>query len=128
MRTLRKNWSKLAGAFAGAILAVCAVYACVSAWGQTAPVLTIAPSGSNAVVVSITNGVTNGLYQIYYREDLSTNSQWFYFTNGTAGQTNFYINIGDTITGFFEAAYNSSFVTPTITVIIQSPTNGAVVY
>jgi hypothetical protein len=128
MRTLRKNWSKLAGAVACGILAVCAVYACVSAWGQTAPGLTITPTGSSEVLISITNGVSNGLYQIYYREDLTTNSQWFYFTNGIAGQTNFRASMGDTIMGFFEAAYNPSFVTPTITVIIQSPTNGAVVY
>ncbi len=128
MKTLRKNWSKLAGAVACAVLAVCAVYACVSAWGQTAPGLSIAPSGSNSVLISITNGVSNGLYQIYYREDLTTNSQWYYFTNGASGQTNFYANMGDTVMGFFEAAYNPSFVTPTITVIIQSPTNGSVVY
>lgn len=128
MRMLRKNWSKLAGAVACAVLAVCAVYACVSAWGQTAPGLSITQPSSNILEITVTNGASNGLYQLYYRPDLTTNSQWFYFTNGASGQTNFYANMGDTVMGFFEAAYNPSFVTPTITVIIQSPTNGAVVY
>ena len=125
MKTLKKNWAGLAGAMSLGTLAACAVYACVSAWAQTGPGLSIASTGTNKVRVSITNGASNGLYQIYYREFLSTNYPWLYFTNGSVGQTDFVANLGDTTSGFFQASYNTNFVVPTITVIIQSPTNGA---
>jgi hypothetical protein len=128
MRTLRSNWSKLAGIVAGGILAACVVYACVSAWGQTAPGLTVAMTGTNLMQVTVTNGVTNGVYQLYYREFLTTNYPWIYVTNGAVNQTNFLFNVGDTVSGYFEASYNPSFVPPTITVIILSPTNGALIY
>jgi hypothetical protein len=128
MRTLRNNWAKLAGLAGLAVTAVVTVYACVSAWGQTAPGLTIAPTGTNEVSITITNSVTNGLYQLYYREFLTEDYPWVLFTNGNTGQTNFIANMGDTISGFFQASYNPSFVPPTINVIIISPTNGALIY
>lgn len=128
MRTLKKNWAKLTGALALAGLTICAVYACVSAWGQTAPVLNIAMTGTNQVSVIISNGVPNGVYQLYYREFLTTNYPWIYITNGAVNQTNFSVNTGDTVSGYFQAAYNTNFVIPTITVIIQTPTNGALIY
>jgi hypothetical protein len=128
MKTLRKQWAKLAGAVSLTALAVCAVYACVSAWGQTAPGLSVALTGTNLVQVTVTNSVTNGVYQLYYREFLNTNYPWIYVTNGSVNQTNFLFNMGDTVSGFFEAAYDPSFVPPTITVIILSPTNGALIY
>jgi hypothetical protein len=128
MKTLRKNWAKFVGAVALAGLVVCTVYACVSAWSQSAPVLSVAQTATNQVTITIVNGMTNGLYQIYYREFLTTNYEWTFFTNGTTGQTTFTANMGDTVSGFFEAAYNTNFVPPSITVIILSPTNGALIY
>jgi hypothetical protein len=128
MRTLKKNWAKLVGAFTLAGLAVFAVYACVSAWGQSAPVLSVAVTGTNQVTITVTNGVGNGLYQVYYREFLSTNSEWILLTNGTTGVTNFTVSLGESIAGFFQAAYNTNFVLPVARLIIQSPTNGALVY
>jgi hypothetical protein len=128
MRTLKKNWARFAGLVALASLAVCAVYACVSVWGQTAPVLNIAATGTNQMSIIVSNGVSNGVYQLYYREFLNTNYPWIFITNGAHNQTNFQINIGDTVSGFFQATYNPGFVTPTITVVIQSPTNGALIY
>jgi hypothetical protein len=128
MKTLRKNWTKVAGMTAFAGLAVMVAYACISAWGQTAPGLSIAPTGTNEVSITITNGVTNGLYQLYYREFLTEDYPWVLFANGNTGQTNFIANMGDTISGFFQASYNPSFVPPSISVIILSPTNGALIY
>jgi hypothetical protein len=128
MKTLRKNWAKFAGALTLAGLAVCAVYACVSAWGQSAPGLSIAMTGSNIVSVNVTNPVGGGQYQLYYREFLTTNYPWIYITYGAVNQTNFPFNLGDTVSGYFQAAYNTNFVVPTIMVIIQSPTNGALIY
>jgi hypothetical protein len=128
MRTLRKNWSRLVGVVAGGILAVVAVYACVSALGQTAPGLSLTMTGSNSVSVNVTNPVSGAQYQLYYREFLTTNYPWIYVTNGAVNQTSFPFNIGDTVSGYFQAGYNTNFVVPTITVIIQSPANGALIY
>jgi hypothetical protein len=128
MKTLRRNRATLAGVFTLAGLALCAVYACVSAWGQTAPGLSLAVTGSNVVTLTVTNSSSNSFYQIYYREFLSSDYPWYYLTNGSVNQSNFQFSMGDTSSGFFQAGYNPSFVTPTITVIIQSPTNGALIY
>lgn len=124
MRTLKKNWSKLVGAIT---LASLVVYACISVWGQTAPGLRIAVTGTNQVTITVTNAVTNAQYQLYYREFLDTNSDWLFLTGGAVGQSNFPVNIGDTVQGFFQATYNPGFTPPTITVIIQSPLNGSVI-
>ena len=128
MKTLKRNWDRLL--LPGALLVSVAwfVYACVSAWGQVAPGLSIASTGSNQVTVIVTNGTSNGVYQLYYREFLTTNYPWIYITNGAPGQTNFTASQGDTVSGFFQASYNTNFVVPTITVIIQTPTNGALIY
>lgn len=128
MRTLRKNWSRLAGAVAGGILTASAVYACISALGQTAPGLSLTTTGSNSVSVNVTNPVLGAQYQLYYREFLTTNYPWVYVTNGAVNQTSFPFNTGDTVSGYFQVGYNTNFVVPTITVIIQSPANGALIY
>jgi hypothetical protein len=128
MRTLRNNWAKLAGLMALAVTAVVTIYACVSAWGQTAPVLGIAPAGTNLISVTVLNPATNAAYQIYYREFLTEDYPWLFATNGNLGQSNFLFNTGDTVSGFFEAVNDASFVPPTINVIILSPANGALIY
>ena len=128
MKTIRNNWAKLAGAMSVVVLAVFVLYDCISAWGVTPPGLSIAVTSTNQVSITVTNGVSNGLYQIYYTEFLTTNSDWILFTNGSAGQTNFPATTTNTTTGFFQAAFNSNYVPPTITVIIQSPANGALLY
>src|SRR4051794_23693916 len=54
-----------------------------------APGLTIAlTGGTNALTLTITNGVTNEYYEIYSRIDLQA-LNWDFFTNGTIGQTSF---------------------------------------
>jgi hypothetical protein len=126
MRILRNNGTKLAGAVTLLGVVIVTLYACITAWA--APGLSMAVLSSNRVSITVTNGVTNGVYQIYYREFLDTNYEWQLFSNGAPNQTNFVASMEDTESGFFEAAYNPSFVPPTITVIIQSPTNGALIY
>jgi hypothetical protein len=90
--------------------------------------LSISATGSNVLTVSVTNPVGGAQYQLYYREFLTTNYPWIYVTNGAINQSSFPFNIGDTVSGYFQASYNTNFVVPTITVIIQSPTNGALIY
>jgi len=129
MRTLKKNWGKFAGAAGFVGLAVIGLYACLSAWGQTAPALSITLTASNQVAMVVTNGTNTGNYQIFFKDSLDSNQDWSLFTNGSTGQTNFTASIGNTEIGFFKATTNTNGGSPfTLTVIIQSPTNGAVVY
>jgi hypothetical protein len=126
MKTLRKNWTKLAGAFALAGVAIVALYACVSAWGQTLPGLSIAMTNANtAVALVVTNGTNTGKYSIYWTEFLDTNNNWLLLTNGGAGVTNFLFGVGDTTSGFFEARNNTNSTPFVLNLTIVAPASGA---
>jgi hypothetical protein len=128
MRMLKRNWAPVAralGACAGLLLLAMAAR---FAWGQTAPVLGISLTDSNAVTLTITNGTSNGGYQVYWTEYLQPNPEWLLLTNGSVGQTQFVTSMSDLQMAFFKAAANTNFVPPTLTVIILSPTNGALLY
>lgn len=128
MKTIKTHWARLAGGIAAG-LALIAIYACLSAWGQTLPGLGISLTGTNQVSLTVTNGTNNTQYQIYYIDSLDDpNYQWLLWTNGTTGQTNFTANLGDTQRGFFKAVNNPSFIPPVINIVIQSPTNGSTIY
>jgi hypothetical protein len=128
MTMFRKNWASFAGIFTGMCLLVFALYACLSAWAQTETGLKITVTGPNQVSLTVTNGLTNGLYHIYFTEFLDDpDYEWTLLANGTTGQTNFTFLTYDYDQGFFKAISDSHFVAPSITLIIQSPTNGAVV-
>jgi hypothetical protein len=124
MKNLKRHWANLAGAVCAGSLAVLAVYAGISALGQTAPVLGISLTTNNAVVVTVTNGVSTGQYQIYWTEFLSPAPEWLLLTNGSIGQTQFLVPMADWDSTFFNASAISNFVPPTLNVIILSPTNG----
>jgi hypothetical protein len=96
--------------------------------GQTAPVLGISLTTNNAVVVTVTNGLSTGQYQIYWTEFLSPAPEWLLLTNGSIGQTQFLVPMEDWETTFFSATAETNFVLPSLNVIILSPTNGAVLY
>jgi len=127
MKTLKKNWGKLTIFISTAGVGLLALYACVSAWSQTAPGLGITLTGTNQVSLVVTNGTNTASYQIYFTEFLNdTNYEWTLFTNGTTGQTNFAASLGDTEMGFFKAIINTNGGPFTPTVIIQSPVNGSI--
>jgi hypothetical protein len=126
MRTLRKNWAKLAGMTGLACLAVVAVYACISAWGQSLPGLSIALTNSNsAVSLVVTNGTNSAKYNIFGREFLDTNHAWTLLTNGGTGITNFTIPLGDATSGFFEARNNTNTTPFVLNLTIVAPASGA---
>ncbi len=127
LKIIKKNWLKFAlGVSAGFILIT--LFASGLLWGQTAPGLGIAITPTNQVSLTVINGASNGMYQIYFTEFLDpANANWILLTNGTTGQTNFSTPMGDLEQGFFKAVNNPSFLPPSITVIIQSPANGSVV-
>lgn len=105
-----------------------------------APGLSIALTGSNAAVLTITNGVTNEYYEIYSRIALDLDD-WGFFTNGTLGQTSFPVSIGPVMQRFYRAratndwdgdgVLNWADADPNstnvgfLTITIDSPVNGA---
>jgi hypothetical protein len=126
MKTLKKLWAPFALIF-GAVLVLCLLTAGIL-FGQTAPGLNIAIIPSNQVSLTITNGTSNGLYQIYFTQFLEDiPDSWTLFTNGTTGQTNFIASMEDFERGYFKAVNNTNFLPPAITVIIQSPANGSII-
>jgi len=127
MKTLKKHWSKFAVA-SSALLALTLLFAGLL-WGQTAPGLRIAVASSNQVSLTVINGTTNGLYQIYFTEFLDPDEpDWTLLANGTIGQTNFSADMQDFEHAYFKAVNNTNFVPPSITIIIQGPADGSVVY
>src|SRR5882724_2914489 len=147
MRTLRKNWGK-AAAIAGAGLMLLTLFTARLLWGQAAPALSIALNPTNTVSLTVTNGTNNGIYSIYWTELLAgnlsiSNGTWAFITSGTTGQTNFLIDYGEFVSGFFRAVngndwdgdgiLNSQDARPfdpgigILTVTIESPTNNSTV-
>jgi hypothetical protein len=117
-----------AAVFLGIGLASLTVLSSRLVWSQTAPGLGISLTTNNAVLVTVTNGVSTGQYQIYWTEFLSPSPEWLLLTNGSIGQTQFVVPMGDWDQNFFSASAISNFVPPSLNVIILSPTNGAVIY
>jgi len=112
----------------------------LTVWSQTAPVLTVAPTGTNQLLITITNGVSATTYDIYTTPVLgnSVTYPWKAAVIGTNGQTNFTLNIGPYQAGFFRAVVDTNSVplweaadpnNPSagiLSVFIDSPANGAV--
>jgi hypothetical protein len=136
MKTLKKHWLTLLGTVGGGLVVVATV---LTAWSQTAPVLTIAPTGTNQLLITITNGVSTLNYDLYSTPVLANPSYpWKAAVIGSTGQTNFTVNAGPYLTGFFEVLVDTNSIpiweladpnNPSagiLTVFIDSPTNGAV--
>jgi hypothetical protein len=128
MKNLAQPWIKLSAVIVGTGLAAFALYSGISVLAQTAPVLGIAPAPSNQVLITVTNALSAGRYQIFFTNSLSPYPSWELWTNGNVGQSNFLISMNSNIVGVFRAASNTNFVPPSLNIIIQSPTNGALIY
>ena len=113
-----------AAVFIGIALVSVTVLAARLAWSQTSPVLGITLATNNAVLVTVTNGVSTGQYQIYWTEFLTPDPEWLLLTNGSIGQTQFLVPMEDWEMTFFSATAETNFVPPILNVIILSPTNG----
>jgi len=109
--------------------------------------LSITRSGTNEVTLTVVNGVATNLYEIWWAEFLEadalslTNYMWFDVCSGSTGETNFVVDLGDTVSGFFRAVNGNDFDNDGIlnwkdawpwdpsvgllTVTIESPANGA---
>ena len=137
MKTIRRHWTALTGTAGCGLLIVATA---LTVWSQTAPVLTVAPTGTNQLLNTITNGVSATTYDIYTTPVLgnSVTYPWKAAVIGTNGQTNFTLNIGPYQAGFFRAVVDTNSVplweaadpnNPSagiLSVFIDSPANGAV--
>jgi hypothetical protein len=109
------------------------------------PVLSIAPSGTNQVLITITNGVSTANYELYYTLGLEgpPTYEWNLLVEGDVGETNFLVDVEGVNRTFFRAASNTDFdgdgvpnykdadpFDPNVgqlTVIIYSPANGSTI-
>jgi len=106
------------------------------------PVLSITSLGTNQFQIGITNGVTNALYELYWRPVLEDdpNNPWQMLTTNQTGQTSFWVDGGDYASMFFKAAIGTNYsgvwdfqlANPNdpslgaLAITIDSPTNGMV--
>ena len=142
MRTFKNNW----GTFLGTVViggAIMGLVITVVAQSVPLPLLTIATTGTNQVLVTITNGVSFSNYELYRTPILnSVLYPWQLVYVGTNGQTNFTLDMGLDTTGFIKAGIGSDWdsdgvpnwmdANPTdpnvgaLTITIDSPVNGTV--
>lgn len=141
MKTLRRKWAALMVALALAGAALCALYGGLSAWGQTAPGIVIAPSGTNQLAITVTNAATGAFYYLWWTPSLNDPAYpWQVLQPGNPGQTNFNVSTSNYPWAYFqvsignstgvppwEAANPSDPSSPILTVYINTPANGAVV-
>ena len=109
------------------------------AWAQTVPILTATPTGTNQLLITITNSVSTLSYELWTTPVLgdSTTYPWTIAEVGSTGQSNFTVNIGAYPAGFYRALLDTNAIplwqaadpnNPSagiLTVFIDSPTNGA---
>lgn len=126
MKTIKKHWGKLALALSVSLIVAVAGVACISAWGQTLPGLSIAMTNTNtAVSLTVTNGTNTAVYEIYSKEYLD-DEDWILISNGTTGQTNFIIDLTDAESTFYRAQINTNGGAGfTLSISIVAPANGA---
>ncbi len=137
MKTIKRNGIHFNAVAATGILILAATLGALS---QTAPVLTIKPVGTNQLSITISNNIGAADYDLQWTPVLaSPNYPWTWAVPGTAGQTNFLLNLADfdTQTAFFrtildtnaiplwEAADPNNPATGILKVTIISPANGA---
>lgn len=110
----------------------------LTAWSQSAPVLTITPLGTNQFSITVTNGVSTANYDLQWTPALGNpDYPWTFAKIGSTGQTNFNLNMGAYQAGFFrglldtngiplwEAADPNNPGAGILTVFIDSPANGS---
>jgi len=134
-----------AAVVAALAVAVWAVSQSVLAQSVPQPVLSISTTGTNQVLINITNGVSTANYELYYALGLTgpPSYPWNILVEGTVGETNFVVDMNGVNQAFFRAASNLDFdgdLVPNykdadpfdpavgqLTVIIYSPVNGSTI-
>jgi len=120
-------------------LAVTTLVVCLAMAQSTPPVLTISKTGTNQLLITITNGTGAGSYELWSTPVLNNvDYPWTAAAVGTNSQTNFTVNIGPYLTGFYRALVDTNAIplweaadpnnpgAGILTVFIDNPANGAV--
>lgn len=136
MKTIRTRWFGISGVLVAALIVTAVVF---NAWSQTAPVLTISQTGTNQLLITISNGVSTANYDLYWTPVLANSDYpWTATVIGNTGQTNFTINDAVYSSGFFRVLVDTNSIpiyeladpnNPSagiLAVTIDSPVNGAV--
>jgi hypothetical protein len=135
MKTMRKNWTALLATTAGGFFVIATA---LNVWSQATPYLTVAPTGTNQLLITITNAVS-GSYELWTTPVLgnSTDYPWTITAVGTNGQSSFTVTAGPYPSGFYQALLDTNGIplweaaNPTnqslgvLAVTIDSPTDGA---
>ena len=109
-----RRWEFSRRFFLHAITAVAFLFSVVSGPAQSAPpALTIASAGTNLFMITVTNGVGSGNYEVWSTPSLGNPvaNPWVKTAAGTGGQTNFLVNV---------AGYQNVFFR-----VLQTPAIGA---
>jgi len=137
MKTIRRHCIPLLGIFGVGLVVVATA---LTAWSQTAPVLTITQLGTNQYSITIINNIGTNTQDLQWTPVLANpDYPWTWAAIGTPGQTNFLLDMGEFQTGFFrtlldtntiplwEAADPNNPGAGILTVTIDSPANGFVI-
>ena len=105
MKIIKRYWFRLFGICGALVIATAAL-------SQTAPVLSIAPTGTNQLLITITNGVGTANYELWWTPvlDNTVDYPWTTVAVGTPGQTNFTVNIEPYPAGFYEAVWDTNSI------------------
>ncbi len=108
MKILNKYWLAVAGVVSVGTLVVIATLT-VSA-DVPAPVLRIQALGSNQFSITITNGVTNINYEVYWTPAIGDPGfQWQLLDSGAQGETNWTYDVGTCPVGFFRVSVGNDW-------------------
>ena len=134
MKTIRRHCITLLAIFGVGLVVVATA---LTAWSQTAPVLTITPLGTNLYSITFTN--TDSTYDLQQTPVLANpDYEWTWAAVGSPGQTNFIVT-GVYETGFYRAILDTNSVplwkladpnNPSLGILavtIDSPTNNSVI-
>ncbi len=135
---LFRNFTRLA---ARSLLVAGFLFLMAKAWGQTVPVLKIAPAGTNQYSITISNNIGALDYDLQWSPALGNgNFLWTYAAIGVPGGTNFLLNANAYPATFFRAILDTNTPplwqssnpsipnSPILQVFIYNPTNGAVLH
>jgi len=107
---------------------------------STPPVLTVAPTGTNQLLITITNPVSSVSYELWTTPVLANpDYPWTVAAVGETNQTSFTVDIGPYPAGFFRALLDTNAIplweaadpnNPSLGILavtIDSPTNNSVI-
>jgi hypothetical protein len=134
MKPINMYQKTILGILGGAALVIATA---LTAWAQSAPVLTITPLGTNQFSISFTNN--GGTYDLQSTPVLANPEYpWTWAAIGTNSQTNFLVT-GVYQTGFYRAILDTNSIPlweaadpnnpalGALTITIDSPANGSLI-